>query len=50
MDKDMMESNKGVIRTRGGGEGLYIKQRQILHNNKQWVSELIKPLHYQMQL
>ena len=50
MDKDMMESKKGVIRKKKGRkEGLYDKQRQILHNNKQWASELIKHLHYQIQ-
>ena len=30
--------------------GLYNKQKQILNDNKQWVSELIKPLHYKIQL
>ena len=45
----MMESKKGRSHKKKK-EGLYNKQKQILHNNKQWVSELIKSLHYQMQL
>ena len=48
MDKSQkMKSYEGVI---GKKEGLYNKQKQILHNDKQWVSELIKPLHYKIQL
>ena len=31
-------------------EGLYNKQKQIWNNNKQWNPELIKPLHYKLQL
>ena len=31
-------------------KGLYNKQEQVLNNNKQQVSELIKPLHDKIQL
>ena len=43
-DKNNNMDKEGIKR------GLYNKQKQILNNNKQWVSELIKPLHYKMQL
>ena len=39
MDKNKRESKE---RSQKG----YNKQKQILHNNKQQVPELIKPLHY----
>ena len=42
--------NKGEEKRGSKEEGLYNGQKQILNNNKQWVSELIKPLHYKTQL
>ena len=45
----MIREGQQTVKKRRG-KGIYNKQKEILHNNKQWVSELIKPLHYQMQL
>ena len=35
--------------TGGKEKGLYNKQEQIINNNKQQVSKLIRPLHYKLQ-